>query len=469
MIRLSGRREDDIPIVFTGARAGEKVHEVLWNEGEAVGPTSHPKIMRAARPQIDAAWLEEALAELERLVDEGDTLGVVAQLGSMVAEPQRTGARRFSKTRCTDVTAARRERGYGGAVDPLDGLNPEQRRAAEAVRGPVCILAGAGSGKTTTITRRIAQQVATGAFAAAADHGGHVHRQGGRRAEGRGSPALGVQRRPRLDVPLAPRCGSCAISRPDEVGRILPSKALALRQIANAPARRVQVPCRPATSRPRSSGRRTAASGRTTTASAAADREPPIPLDLMHRVYRDYERRKAAEGLLDFEDLLERTVQLFERDDAARARRSAPSTARSPSTSTRTSTCCSRRCSTSGSATATTSASSATTTSRSTRSPVPARSTCSACRDRFPHAHGRAARGELPLDAAGARAREPARAEARRRREGAARRARRTGPSPSCGPFASPEAEGAAIVERIRVARLRRSRRSRSSRARTRG
>ena len=46
----------------------------------------------------------------------------------------------------------------------LDGLNPEQRRAAEAVRGPVCILAGAGSGKTTTITRRIAWQVATGAF-----------------------------------------------------------------------------------------------------------------------------------------------------------------------------------------------------------------------------------------------------------------------------------------------------------------
>ena len=49
-------------------------------------------------------------------------------------------------------------------MDVLDGLNPEQRRAAEAVRGPVCILAGAGSGKTTTITRRIAHQVATGAF-----------------------------------------------------------------------------------------------------------------------------------------------------------------------------------------------------------------------------------------------------------------------------------------------------------------
>jgi FlaA1/EpsC-like NDP-sugar epimerase len=91
MIRLSGRREEDIPIVFTGARAGEKVHEVLWNEGETVGPTSHPKIMRAARPQIDPAWLEESLAELERLVDEGDTLGVVSKLGSMVSEPVRTG------------------------------------------------------------------------------------------------------------------------------------------------------------------------------------------------------------------------------------------------------------------------------------------------------------------------------------------------------------------------------------------
>jgi FlaA1/EpsC-like NDP-sugar epimerase len=91
MIRLSGRSEDQIPIVFTGAKAGEKIHEVLWNEGETVGPTSHPKIMRAARPQIDAAWLEDSLAELERLVEDGDTLGVVAKLGAMVKEPVRTG------------------------------------------------------------------------------------------------------------------------------------------------------------------------------------------------------------------------------------------------------------------------------------------------------------------------------------------------------------------------------------------
>src|SRR5256885_10653438 len=46
----------------------------------------------------------------------------------------------------------------------LRDLNPAQREAALAVRGPVAILAGAGTGKTTTITHRIACQVAAGAF-----------------------------------------------------------------------------------------------------------------------------------------------------------------------------------------------------------------------------------------------------------------------------------------------------------------
>ena len=91
MIALSGRTEEQIKIEYVGSRAGEKMHEELWNEGESVGPTSHPKIMRAARPPIEQAWLEEELAGLERLVEEGDMYGVTARLRTMVASPRRLG------------------------------------------------------------------------------------------------------------------------------------------------------------------------------------------------------------------------------------------------------------------------------------------------------------------------------------------------------------------------------------------
>jgi DNA helicase-2/ATP-dependent DNA helicase PcrA len=52
---------------------------------------------------------------------------------------------------------------------------------------------------------------------------------------------------------------------------------------------------------------------------ALGEHEPPIPADLMARVFREYERRKRAQGLVDFEDLLELAVLLYDENEWALA------------------------------------------------------------------------------------------------------------------------------------------------------
>jgi FlaA1/EpsC-like NDP-sugar epimerase len=88
MIRLSGRDVADVGIEFVGARPGEKLHEELWGDGENVVATPHPKIRRVSGPVVDAVWLEDELAELEQLVEAGDTLEAVSRLATMAKDPR---------------------------------------------------------------------------------------------------------------------------------------------------------------------------------------------------------------------------------------------------------------------------------------------------------------------------------------------------------------------------------------------
>jgi ATP-dependent DNA helicase UvrD/PcrA len=196
----------------------------------------------------------------------------------------------------------------------FDGLNPEQRRAVEAVRGPVCILAGAGSGKTTTITHRVANQVASGAFRS--DEILAVTFTDKAAGEMRARLAA-------LDVTGVRACtfhsaalGQLRFFSPEPPGKIMASKALPLRYIGNSLPRpyRFRPAADLATEVEWAKNRRIPPGDYLR---SLGDHEPPIPKDLMVKVYRDYERRKADQGYADFEDLIEMAIRLFDADPGA--------------------------------------------------------------------------------------------------------------------------------------------------------
>ncbi len=218
-------------------------------------------------------------------------------------------------------------------LDPdalLADLDAEQRDAVLATRGPVAILAGAGSGKTRVISRRTAYAIATGVVGPeqvlVVTFTDKAAGEMAERLRGLGLPGVTVrtfhaQARSQLrhfwpdrhdGDPLPeildsklPVVGRLARQLPGHY-RFTPAKDLA-DEIEWAKAHRVRPSAYEA-------------------AADAAGREPPIPSDLFVRVYGDYERAKARAGRIDFDDLLLETVALLESDEAAaglvRARKS---------------------------------------------------------------------------------------------------------------------------------------------------
>jgi DNA helicase-2/ATP-dependent DNA helicase PcrA len=199
----------------------------------------------------------------------------------------------------------------------LSELNAEQQRAASATRGPVCILAGAGTGKTTTITHRIAHQVTSGTFEPTQILAVTFTDKAATELRTRLS-RLGAEAVPARTFHAAALAQLRGLSD-DPPEQLLSSKAPLIRQLANRlpGAYRFRSAGDLATEIEWAKNRRIAPADYP---AAIADREPPLPVDLMQRIYREYEQQKAQLGQLDFEDLLERAIQLFTDDAGARER-----------------------------------------------------------------------------------------------------------------------------------------------------
>ncbi|MCU1670395.1 MAG: uvrD [Blastococcus sp.] len=204
----------------------------------------------------------------------------------------------------------------------LAGLDDEQRAAAQAVTGPVCILAGAGTGKTRTITHRIAYGVHTGVYVPEQVLAVTFTARAAGELRGR-LAALDVGR-------VQARTFHAAAMRqlryfaPRVLGGPMPSLVENKLRLVAAAASRARL------STDRTSLRDLASEiewAKTTLATPedyparakAAGREIPFEAAAVASVYAGYESAKQRDGALDFEDLLLVTAYaLEEHRDVAR-------------------------------------------------------------------------------------------------------------------------------------------------------
>ena len=199
-----------------------------------------------------------------------------------------------------------------GDAQVLAELDPEQRAAVTAPAGPVCILAGAGTGKTRAITHRIAYRTLAGEIAAR--HVLAVTFTARAAAEMRSRLAAlgvrGVQARTFHAAALrqlryfAPRLLE---------GRALPELLDSKLRLVTLAAARVGLPADRDTARDLASEIEWAKSSLVepedyAAAAARAQRETPHEPAKVAEVFAAYERLKRSSGLIDFEDVLRAVV-----------------------------------------------------------------------------------------------------------------------------------------------------------------
>ncbi|MBB5871700.1 DNA helicase-2/ATP-dependent DNA helicase PcrA [Allocatelliglobosispora scoriae] len=190
----------------------------------------------------------------------------------------------------------------------LGNLDPEQRAAVTAPAGPVCILAGAGTGKTRAITHRIAHRVVTGQV-----QPGHVlavtftaraaaqlrERLGGLAAHGVPARTFHAAALRQLRY-FAPR-----LLRGREMPELVTSKArLVTLAATKAGFRTDRIVARDLAGEIEWAKSSLIEPDDYVVAVAKAERETPLDPASVVRVYTAYEQVKRTSGVMDFEDLL---------------------------------------------------------------------------------------------------------------------------------------------------------------------
>jgi len=86
LIRLCGKTEDDVEIVYTGLRKGEKLHEELFYASERPSQTERDKVMRTSGKLMNWPVLQEHLRQLNGLVYSGTDAMLRNKLKHIVPE-----------------------------------------------------------------------------------------------------------------------------------------------------------------------------------------------------------------------------------------------------------------------------------------------------------------------------------------------------------------------------------------------
>jgi FlaA1/EpsC-like NDP-sugar epimerase len=86
LIHLSGKSEREIPIVFTGMRPGEKLHEALFYDSEQRLPTAVQKVTRALGAHMDSIDLLHGLNELKAAMRSQSDLHIRCKMKELIPE-----------------------------------------------------------------------------------------------------------------------------------------------------------------------------------------------------------------------------------------------------------------------------------------------------------------------------------------------------------------------------------------------